>query len=339
MPVMKNPPRPGTPEWRGMITASKAPAMVRYPEGHENAGEYLGCDYFSAFERWHMMNGTWSEDIDADKQAMFDDAHDAEDYAANVWLRANPGWQLNNGEIAYHDPEWRIDGEEVPHCVTLDRRARRGSRRAIIECKRPRKNNGVQDNWWIQVILQMGISGIHEAYIVIVPVYGTPEIHTVEWDEVAFSRIKADCEAFYLSLLAGEPPAVGDSEHAKEIFDAMHPDPSGETVEVPVDLMDALLTAYDRLAAAEKEEAEARNAVMEFMGDASRAEYEGQTVAKRSTGKFAQSRIPEEDKHLLTDPDLMSPKFDAGKLKKRYPEVHAAAQGAGSFTFERKAWQ
>ena len=99
MPVMKNPPRPGTPEWRGMITASKAPAMVRYPEGHENAGEYLGCDYSSAFERWHMMNGTWSEDIDADKQAMFDDAHDAEDYAANVWLRANPGWQLDRKSV------------------------------------------------------------------------------------------------------------------------------------------------------------------------------------------------------------------------------------------------
>lgn len=337
MPVLKTPPAPGSPEWERMITASKVPAMIRFPDGHDKAGEYTGCDYFSAFERWHMMNGTWKEDIDADKLAMFNDAHDAEDYGAKVWLRANPGWQLNAGEVAYHDPTWTVDGEPVPHCVTLDRRARRGRRFHILEVKRPRKSKGVQDNWWFQHIMQQGISGIHRGSIVIIPVFGKPEIHDIEWNPDAFEFIKSEAAAFYRTLLAGEPPAVGASEHAKEIFDAMHPKPSGETLELPDELMERLMDAYRRSEEAAEEETAARNAVMEFMGDASKVEYEGQLVARRAPGKFAQSRIPEEDKHLLEAPGLMTPRFDAAKLKAKHPEVYAAAVGRGSFTFERKS--
>ena len=81
---LKKPPAPGTPDWQRTITASKVPAMIR----DRFTGEYLGIDYLSAFERFMEMTGQWEQPIDAKTQAMFDDAHDAEDYAVNVWWGA-----------------------------------------------------------------------------------------------------------------------------------------------------------------------------------------------------------------------------------------------------------
>ena len=136
---LKKPPAPGTPDWQRTITASKVPAMIR----DRFTGEYLGIDYLSAFERFMEMTGQWEQPIDAKTQAMFDDAHDAEDYAVNVWKRANPGWHTSAGEIAFTNPD-ALPG--IPCLVTIDRRASRGRSRRIIEVKRPRKDNGVQDN-------------------------------------------------------------------------------------------------------------------------------------------------------------------------------------------------
>ena len=53
---VRNPPAPGTPEWRRMITASKAPAMIR--DGL--TGDYLGLGYTDAYSLYHDMAGTWT---------------------------------------------------------------------------------------------------------------------------------------------------------------------------------------------------------------------------------------------------------------------------------------
>ena len=48
---VRNPPAPGTPEWRRIITASKAPAMIR--DGL--TGDYLGLGYTDAYSLYHDM--------------------------------------------------------------------------------------------------------------------------------------------------------------------------------------------------------------------------------------------------------------------------------------------
>lgn len=329
--VLHDPPAPGSDLWKKTITASKIPAMLT----DKSTGEFLGIDYFSAFERWHMMNGTWTDEIDESKQAMFDDAHDAEDYAVNVWKRRNPGWQTNAGEIAYTD-----DSLPFPNVVTLDRRARRGRKFRIIEVKRPRFNKELQGNWLVQVNTQMGVSDIHEADLVLVPVYGEPEIIHLTFDPDLYWGTISDAEKFWISLQTGTPPDAGDSEHAKEIFAALNPDSDAEAeFEVPDDLMDKLLDAYADLSSVESRVITVQNLIAEQMGDAAKATYRGAKVATRSNGRFAQSRLPKEHKNLLKDPELMAPKFDPGKLKKIHPDIHAAATSSGSFTFERKAWE
>ncbi|RAV34745.1 hypothetical protein [Corynebacterium heidelbergense] len=329
--LVRNPPAPGTDEWKKLVTASKIPAMARDADG-----AYLGIDYVSAWERYHEMTGQWSQPIDAATQAMFDDAHDAEDYAVNVWLRQHPGWQANRGEVAYRDPDLGF-----PNMVTLDRRARIGSKRRILEVKRPRRDDGVRDNWWAQVIFQMGVSGIREADIIIAPVYGTPSIHTVEWDEDAFDNLCADAADFYRLILDGTPPDVGDSVHAREVFTALNPraDEARE-FDVPVDLMDELTTAWRRQADADRAVRDAENRLMQQAGDARRCVFDGAPVMTRKAGRFARSRLPKDDATAQLLADYMEPKpqLDTTRLKREQPDLYAQAVGADTYTMERKAW-
>ena len=106
MPVMKNPPRPGTPEWRSMITASKVPTL-------------LGLSPWSSpYALWHeMYAGLEPPALEGDHLRW---GNIAEQSLVGWWLDANPGWQTNSGEITYTS-----DALPFPNAVTLDRRARR----------------------------------------------------------------------------------------------------------------------------------------------------------------------------------------------------------------------
>lgn len=325
--IVNNPPAPGTDEWRRMITASKVADMLRDGE----TGEFLGIGYFSAFERYMQMTGEWEPEISDETMAMFNDAHDAEDYAVNVWLRANEGWQANAGEVAYTDETLAF-----PNMVTLDRRARRGRARKIIEVKRPRIARGVRDGWRAQVIFQMGVSGIHNADLVEVPVYGTPVIHHIEWDADLYAAICADAAAFFELVRHEFPPAAGDSEHAKEIFGRITPDDDKQLDWDDEQLADEIETVWAQLAEAERAARTMENKVMEMMGDAKKATLNGRKLVSRTTGRFSQARV--EDKEKLKDPDVLEQKVSSAKFKKKYPDEYAAATGTPSFKFERKEW-
>ncbi|WKS54943.1 hypothetical protein [Corynebacterium accolens] len=330
MVQVKNPPQPGTEEWQRMVTASKVAPMVT----DKSTGEYLGIGYVSAYEQFMEMTGQWSRDIDAATQEMFDDAHDAEDYAVNVWKRKNPGWRTSKGEIAYTD-----DTLPFPNLVTLDRRAVRGRAKQIIEVKRPRVPRGVEDKWLVQVQFQMGVSGIHRASLVEVPVYGKPVIHSIKFDSALFAGIVEDAKNFYRLVELNFPPAVGDSEHAKGILAALNPvDESQPPVQLDQDMMDGLIDAWKRQKAIESEVSEWENRVYERMGQSPRAEYEGRPVVTRPAGRFAASRVPKDKQELLKDPELASPKLDPKKLKEKYPDVYESAIGEAKFTCKKKEW-
>lgn len=330
MAVVKNPPAPGTDEWKRMVTASKVAPMIT----NKSTGDYLGIGYVSAYEQFMEMAGKWERTIDADTQAMFEDAHDAEDYAVNVWKRKNPGWRTSKGEIAYTD-----ESLPFPNLVTLDRRAVRGRAKRIIEVKRPRVPRGVEDKWLVQVQFQMGVSGIHQADLVEVPVYGQPVIHKIEFDQGLYDGICKDAEKFYNLIELDFPPAAGDSEHAKEILAALNPvDDTQPPVQLDQDMMDGLLDAWKNLKAAEDRATEWENMVTERMGQAPKSEYDGRVVATRPAPRFAVSRVPKDMKKHLSDPDVTSTKLDPKKLRKKYPDVYDAALGDSKVTFKRKDW-
>lgn len=275
MPVMKNPPRPGTPEWRGMITASKVPTL-------------LGLSPWSSpYALWHeMYGGVEPPALEGDH---LDWGHDAEQSLVSWWLRKNPGWQTNAGEITYTS-----DALPFPNAVTLDRRARRGRRFHIIECKttrdmdqwgRPGGPDSVPAHYLAQVIFQMGVSGIHEASVVVLG-YGTPEIHTVEWDEDVWTSIVAACTRWHQTGIAGDPPPLDDRVATYETVRGLHPDIDRDTdIQINHDQAVALLDALEEEAAAKATVIAAKTRLLDQMGTARRALVGDTTIATRTPGR------------------------------------------------------
>lgn len=266
---------PGSAEHRQMITASKVPVI-------------LGLSKFSSpYSLWSEMAGLWTPPpLEGDH---LDWGHDIEDALVAWWRRKNPGWQTNRGEIAYTDPDLPF-----PNQVTLDRRARRGRRFHIVECKTDRDRSrwgypGDEDStpadYTSQVIFQMGVSGIHEASIVVqLGGSGAPEIHQVPWDPDLYRLIIARCTAWWESLQdPGNPPDLDDTQATYDAVRGVHPDINrGE--EVVIDRQQA--AAYRESQAAEasaKKTARARKTeLLDLMGDAERAVTEdGEPVARR----------------------------------------------------------
>lgn len=264
--VLDNPPAPGTPEWRGMITASKVPTI-------------LGLSKFDTpYSLWHAMAGNFTPPALSGDH--LDWGHIIEDSLAGWWLhKANAdetgtGWQLNSGEVTYTDPALPF-----PNLVTLDRRARRGRRFHIVECKtdrdrtrwgHPGEADSVPLDYTAQVMFQMGVSGIHEASVVVqLGGSGVPEVHAVEWDPGLFQLIVDRCIAWHHSILDGDEPDLDDEPATYKAVRGLHPDiERGEDVFVDFDLARSYLTAVSDEAAAKKAATGAKSSLLAAMGSA-----------------------------------------------------------------------
>ena len=282
MPVMKNPPRPGTPEWRGMITASKVPTL-------------LGLSPWSSpYALWHeMYSGLEPPALEGDHLRW---GHIAEQSLVAWWLDANPDWTVNPPvrgvtEITYTDPSLPF-----PNAVTLDRRAwHRGKRtHHIIECKttrdmdqwgKPGDPDSIPAHYLAQVIFQMGVSGIHEASVVALG-FGTPEIHEVEWDPEVWASIVAACTRWHQTGVAGDPPPLDDRTATYDAVRGLHPDIDRDQ-DVHIDHTEAvaLLDALEEESAAKARVVGLKSRILDQMGTARRALVGDTTIATRTPGR------------------------------------------------------
>lgn len=269
--IVTNPPAPGTPEWRTIITASKVPAI-------------LGVSRWkSSFALWHEMAGNLeAPELPADRMAW---GHIAEKSLAEFWqYRANTDggkWQLNSGgEIAYTNAALPF-----PNMVTLDRRAIDRSKAStapdrfhILECKtaatladwgRPGEDDAVPMDYFAQVQFQMGVSGIHTASVVVLGPNAEPEIHAIEFNPEVFSAIVDRCEKWMRTLSDQEPPALDDSVSTYEAIRGLHPEIDRElAVEVSADQAIELLDAIVGEDEAKKAARSAKITAAELMGNA-----------------------------------------------------------------------
>ncbi|KAA8723021.1 YqaJ viral recombinase family protein [Corynebacterium phocae] len=270
--LVRNAPRPGSPEWRSMITASKVAPLL----GHSR--------FTSQFSCWHEMAGNVEPpEFDED---LFAWGHAAELSLAEWWKFKNPGWLLNaagNGgktEIAYRNTDLPF-----PNLVTLDRRAL--NRKAgptspdrfwIVECKTaqtldswgyPGEDNAVPLDYYEQVLFQMGVSGIHQASVVVLGPHGFPEIHDVDWSPERFDIMVEKLAEMYDSLEKGIPPELDNSVSSYETLRGLHPEIDREkSVTVPLQQGVAWL---DSITGEDEAKAVARQAkieIAEIMEDA-----------------------------------------------------------------------
>lgn len=265
--VMNDPPRPGSPQWRGMVTGSKIAAI-------------LGLSRFtSPYALWHEMAGLVEPpEFDPELGAW---GHLAEQSLASWWAHHNPGWQLNTPTSETTEVTYTRDDLPFPNLATLDRRARRGRHFHIIECKtarslaswgKPDEDDSVPADYYAQVLWQMGISGIHEASVVVLGPAGPPEIHAVEWSETAFAGLVERAAEWVLSLKAGTPPGLDGSVATYDTVRGLHPDiDETESVEVPLEQAVAWLDAAHTAKEATARERRAKSEIGLLMGTAKTA--------------------------------------------------------------------
>lgn len=267
-----------------MITASKVPAI-------------LGVSRFtSQFAIWHEMAGLVEpRELDADRMAW---GHIAEHSLAQWWLHKHDGWQLNTrrrgvAEIAYTHP-----GLPFANVATIDRRAinrtvgvNDPARFRILECKtamtlddwgRPGEDDAIPADYYAQVLFQMGVSGIHQASVVVLGPFSEPEIHDVELDQQQFDQMVDQLALWEASLALGTPPDLDDSLSTYETVRGLHPDidRDGEveiTVEEAVRLLD-MVTAEDD---AKRAAREAKITAADLMGSARLLTCGGVKIADR----------------------------------------------------------
>lgn len=320
--------KPGSPEHTRMVTSSKVASMLR-----DENGDYLGIGYDSAYDMWSAMAGQGELDRTG-MEDIFRYGHAAE-RLARYWLQdVQPEWRFSPGEVAFgHHPDL-----DFPHQATLDMRASRGRARKIIEVKAPRVDRGVEDNWRVQCVMNMGISGIHECQLVIVPMYGPVAIYDVEWDPELFEVCVEDAREFYRRVVEMDAPPHEGSALWREQQGRLHKkDETADPVIADGDLVQRWQQAVQELDAAERKLETVKNDIVAVMGDAPCVKSEDdRRIVGRTAGRFSQRRLAKE---YLEDESLFSLKFDSAKLKKQHPDVYAQACGTAGYTFNQKEWK
>lgn len=312
--IVKNPPAPGTPDWSKQISASKVPVILG-----------LVTKWQTPSELWLEMTGTSERrHIDGDHLEW---GHHAEDSLVSWWRHKNPGWQTNAGEIAYTNPDLPF-----PNIATLDRRARRGRKYHIIECKTSVDHRTWDSEQYLpahvhaQAITQMGISGIHSASVVSQLGSTVPKIFDVEWDAELWEQIVDQCAAFYDSLGNAEPPmppqALLDS-----LTEARTTVNLEEEYEIDADNMHLVeLQSIDQEIARLKEDRAETAELLKNLAPGKAITLDGKKITKKNAGRFSAKRVPDEARHLLKDKEVCTA-LDNTAFKKKYPDVYAAATG------------
>ena len=244
----------------------------------------LGVSRFtSQYRLWHEMSGRIEPEPHKD---IFDTGHAFEAALAALWRIENPGWQLSPGEV-----QIARDALGFPALVTLDRRARRGNARRVVEFKVARSLEDWGDeftdeapaDYVAQVTAQMLFTGYtkHPAHLVVMGPFFRHHTYVIEYDKGIADTIHQRCQAFYESLAGDTPPPLDDTVMTYQTVRALHPDIDGSTVEVDPELAWRVLE-YDH--ATKANEACLRGAktrLLDAMGNAQTAVCGGVKVADR----------------------------------------------------------
>lgn len=266
---------PGSPEWMGVITPSKVAAI-------------LGVSRWeSAYRLWHRMKGLTAQEPGKD---IFDIGHDFEPAASAIWRRRNPGWLLSPGEVQIRR------GAEVfgyPCAATLDRRARRGSYRRVVEFKTVRRLEEWGDeftdeapaDYTAQVLYQMAVTGYtqHPGHLLVLGPFFDQHLYEIPWVPELAEAIHDRCRAFHASLASDTPPDLDDSIATYECVREQHPEiEEGKVVQLDRELALNVLKAKHASEAWKPYLRGLQSQLLDRMGKAQAAEYNGVRIAKRS---------------------------------------------------------
>ena len=274
--VVADPAKPGSPEWLGLVSASKIAAIVGLSR------------WESPYSLWHRMAGHLEPEEPKDE---FTVGHAFEPALAELWKSENLGWRLSRGEVQYF-----TDRFGFPAVATLDRRASRGRSRRVVEFKTARSledwgddfTDHAPDDYVTQVMWQMGVTGWtkHPAHLTVMGPFFRWHTYEIPFDQAVFDELVGQGRAFWDSLQAGAQPELDDTVPTYECVRELHPEIDGSEVVVPAELARGYLGTVEARKSFETAERAHKTRLLDAMGNAAIARTDGGlVVAKRTPGR------------------------------------------------------
>lgn len=262
---------PGSPEWAKLITASKVAAI-------------LGVSpWESPRSVWHLMHGDLPREESTEVQRR---GHYLEP-AILAWWRDQHG--VLDGEFKVQ-PEYLLGNwaAATPDMVTHVEAYNHEN--VLVEAKSTADDGDwgdpgtdeIPDYYLVQVYWQMHVSGIHRCYV---PVIG-PRLkfaeYVVDYEPTYGQALERTMRKFYDSLAADEPPDLDNTVATWNAVRKIHKDiDRGASVELTEAEARLLVVENDIAKTTEPRLRGARSAVVDRMGRAQYATYQGVRIARR----------------------------------------------------------
>nr|DAV80428.1 MAG TPA: Exonuclease [Caudoviricetes sp.] len=283
--AIKQPLKPGSPEWMKKITASKVAAILKV------------SPYTSKYALWHIMKG--NIEGQAPTREVAQRGHILEDAIAKWYTQQHPEYKVLNPhglawsrEVITATPDRIIvipeAGKKSPEVV------------ALLECKTAMNGaewgasgsgaDGIPLGYYAQVQAQMFCTGIKKCVVAALIAMQFRE-YTIEYDEQYVDRMSLECSEFAVSLESDIEPIFSEEEGDMSIYEAvreLHPE-IDDTLVVASNDAAVRIERFQRIKKLYKQaEAIAKNWAVIEMGRAVELEYNGRPIAKRQargTGK------------------------------------------------------
>lgn len=276
--AIKQPLKPGSPEWMKKITASKVAAILKV------------SPYTSKYALWHTMKG--NIDGQSPTREVAQRGHILEDAIAKWYAQQHPEYAVLNPhglawsrEVITATPDRIIVipevGKKSPEVV------------ALLECKTAMSGaewgasgsgaDGIPLGYYSQVQAQMFCTGVKKCVVAALVAMQFRE-YTIEYDEQYVEHMRLECSEFAASLEAGTEPIFSEEEGDMSIYEAvreLHPEIDDALV-IASDDAAVRIERFQRIKGLYKQtEAIAKNWASVEMGRAAELEYNGRTIAKR----------------------------------------------------------
>lgn len=260
---------PGSPDWLHLMTASKVAAVMGL------------SPYESRFSLWHRMNGTLGPQVESAVMSR-GSFHEA---GVLAWFRTIcPQDRVRANRAAWiskNDPRFAA----TPDAIGWDHTT--GARYGVevktstsFEWGEPGTDQ-VPPAYRVQAMWQAHIIGLDYVYL---PMLGSGLRHAcyrIDYDVGEATDIETEVAAFLHDLDAGIAPDLDAHGATYQAVRTLHPDIDPITVEIDPDLAANLRDTQVALKHFESLHAEAKTRLADAMGDAGKAECQGQPVAAR----------------------------------------------------------
>lgn len=268
----------GSPEWSRIVTASKMSAIIGVSPWESPYSVWMQMKGLAERpQNDAMRRGTYLEPAIL---AWWRDQRAYSGYTEQVWV-AHEDWAGTTLDAHVLDVEaGDMAIVEAKSAARMDEWGRPGT-------------DEIPAYYLTQVYFQLAVSGAARCYV---PVIG-PFLDFSEYVVEADADIQADllerARVFYDSLAGDEPPPLDSTTATYDVVRRLHPDiDKGACVELDFDDAVLYLTACREIKQAAEEDRLQKSALLDRMGRAQYATYNGATIARRQPNKYGVSLVP-----------------------------------------------